>query len=208
MEITIIPSSCFDTGSQNVVQYLRVQDIWMDFYCRLRSPSLHFISYMLLCQCKKVPVLKKKGSEELLTFFCPCMLCLRSDRRTEEFECDCEWTCALFQSLLHRHKHRFASHFQCFFVCSGRHCHGNTREWNYSKVKRICKKEPAYQSVKGWYNSRPKTVLHHLSGAKKATLCLRVLLCTHFFCICQKTLVLPPVVHNRCTHIGQEAFSL
>lgn len=35
-----------------------------------------------------------------------------------------------------RHKHRFASQVQSFFVFSDRHCHGNTGEQDHRKIKR------------------------------------------------------------------------
>lgn len=68
--------------------------------------------------------------------------------------------------LLQRQKHWFASQIQCFFVCSDRHCHGNTREWNYNKVKR----ELVHQTVKGWYNTRPKTYFISLGLRQPQTL--------------------------------------
>lgn len=54
------------------------------------------------------------------------------------------------------------SKVQCLFVCSDRHCHGNTQKWNSGKVKR----QPVQQSCEGLvFSARAKRELHHASVA-------------------------------------------
>lgn len=137
------PTTCWQTGHQNISSLLWELGI-------LETQRIKALRFALFVSKTRA------GDVSFLFHLCPDFTLKKTTRR----ECSRAATahtpicpCRHFDFDAQTHTLICLSKVQCLFVCSDRHCHGNTQKWNSSKVKR----QPVQRTVKGWCSVRERS---------------------------------------------------